>query len=100
MEKEAVPAQLTQLEELIKDVDNDIGVPLMDQPSAFSSSLPASLCSSPDVVTCLEKCPKVIDCFVMSDDDIDECFMSARTPESFLNVPPGLNLMDHTHIAE
>ncbi len=100
VEKEAVPPQLTQLEELIEDVDNDIGVPLTDQPSAFSSSLPASLCSSPDVVACLEKCPKVIDCFVMSEDDIDECFMSARIPESFLNVPPGPNPMDHTRIAE
>ena len=100
VEKEAVPAQLTQLEELIKDVDNNIGVPLTDQPSAFSSSLPASLCSSPDVVACLEKCPEVIDCFVMSEDDIDECFMSAQTPESFLNVPAGPNPMDHTRIAE
>ena len=100
VEKEAVPAQLTQLEELIKDIDNDIGVPPMDQPSAFSSSLPASLCSSPDVIACLEKCPKVIDCFVMSEDDINECFMSAQTLESFLNMPAGPNPMDHTCIAE
>ena len=99
-EKKAAPSQSSQLERMVEEVDDNVGIPPADQPSAFSCSLPTSLCSSPDVIACLEKCPEVIDCFVMSQDDIDECFVSARTPESFLNVPPGPNPMDYSRVAE
>ena len=99
-EKEAVPSQPSQLEELIDDIDDNIGIPPTDQPSAFSCSLPASFYSSPEIVDCLSKCPDVVECFCMTDDDIAECFMSNRTPESFLNVPPGPNPLDYARIAE
>lgn len=36
----------------------------------------------------------------MDEDEAAECLMSARTPETFLNVPPGPNPMDYTRMAQ
>ena len=87
-------------------IDDEIGIPSRvgddntnPQPST-SSSIPATLFSSPDIIDCLKKTPEIVDCYLMSESDQTDCFMSARTPDSFLNVPPGPNPMDYTRIAQ
>ena len=111
MEKENQTA-----ENIEQNIDDEIGHPTnsassnaffasfidnsnISQPSA-TSSIPTSLFSSPEIAACLEKAPEIIDCFLLSETDENECFMSARTPESFLNVPPGPNPMDYNHIRQ
>ena len=48
----------------------------------------------------LTKIPEIIDCYLMDEKCEAECFVSARMPDTFLNVPPGLNLMDYAHLQQ
>ena len=92
-----LPDDVPQFESAKANIDDELGIS-----SGLSHDAPASssLFCSPEIYACIAKAPEVIDCFVMSESDIDTCFMTSRTPDCFLNVPPGPNPMDYTRIQQ
>jgi hypothetical protein len=92
--------------DLESTIDRDVGHTTnfdsfyVDSDNEFKpSSTLSSFFASSEIYECIAKDPAVVDCFVLKDDD-DDCFMSARLPESFLNVPPGPNPMDYARIEQ
>jgi hypothetical protein len=66
-----------------------------DQPSTTSSIVPTSLFSSTEILKCLQNTPEIVDCYLMNEKSEAECFISAQTPDTFLNIPSKLNLMNY-----
>ena len=82
--------KIVETDNIEKAIEDAVG-----QPSVSSSFF-----SCQEIYACIAQVPEIIDCFVLDDDDVDDCFVSARNPESFLNTPPGPNPMDYARISQ